>query len=177
MPRCTFTKKDGEQCKNSSRNDGLCKTHHNVLKWNEECPICYVDMARSKNRIKLECGHHFHKTCLSNCIKRECPMCRARFTTNDCYKIYFDTITRPLLDEIFNHNDNNQVLILRTIRSVLNIFNKSQWLANIITFFCTRLETTTVDHTILHKIFMIIDNAFNYVETNGVLSGFSINLH
>jgi hypothetical protein len=43
------------------------------------CSICIAPHAR-RGSVKLRCGHCFHRTCISQWLRRAdtCPMCRAR---------------------------------------------------------------------------------------------------
>lgn len=47
------------------------------IKSEEECIICYDDKKYSK-KVKLICGHIFHKRCIVKYRKKtlECPLCR-----------------------------------------------------------------------------------------------------
>ena len=49
----------------------------------EECPICY-ELMTSKNSVKTNCNHTFHKKCLEKqCLVRPiCPLCRQDITLN-----------------------------------------------------------------------------------------------
>jgi hypothetical protein len=39
----------------------------------DTCSICLED----SNEVQLNCGHVFHKDCITQIIKNSCPMCRA----------------------------------------------------------------------------------------------------
>ena len=41
----------------------------------DECSICYENMENS-GTIILNCGHTFHKTCISKILNKVCPLCR-----------------------------------------------------------------------------------------------------
>ena len=41
----------------------------------DECSICYENMENS-GIITLNCGHTFHKTCISKIMNKVCPLCR-----------------------------------------------------------------------------------------------------
>jgi Ring finger domain len=44
----------------------------------DECSICY-DPFVSRDNVVLNCGHHFHFSCLRQCVENICPICRAVF--------------------------------------------------------------------------------------------------
>lgn len=41
----------------------------------DECSICYENM-ESSGIITLNCGHTFHKACISKIMNKVCPLCR-----------------------------------------------------------------------------------------------------
>ena len=41
-----------------------------------ECSVCLEDINTSLEELELECGHIFHKKCIVNLIKFNCPLCR-----------------------------------------------------------------------------------------------------
>jgi hypothetical protein len=128
--KCGYIKNDGNQCKNIAKDeyDGqrLCGIHMNVKKKEEECAICYYKLKSKTKVLKLECGHMFHVTCLSKCIKRECPLCRDRISPNDCYNIYEDDIIKPIIKRIFKFTEGTQQCILNNINSLIDLYDKSE---------------------------------------------------
>lgn len=44
----------------------------------EICSICLDDVEHIESTSKLSCGHHFHTSCIRQCleINRKCPLCR-----------------------------------------------------------------------------------------------------
>ncbi len=62
------------------------------IKFGEECSICYEPIYSKPNAFLTDCGHCFHKTCISKWISiqnfnRDCPICRQNigFTDFDRY--------------------------------------------------------------------------------------------
>ena len=47
----------------------------------DDCPICLDKLNDEKIVLQTNCGHHFHKECLTRSIKtsEKCPICRATF--------------------------------------------------------------------------------------------------
>jgi hypothetical protein len=74
------TKSKGRPCTNTAhirREDGefVCGVHKRAP---IECSICLTEIRQS--RKKLQCGHHFHATCIRRWFRRgtiSCPLCRA----------------------------------------------------------------------------------------------------
>jgi hypothetical protein len=54
-----------------------------VPNFNEsECSICLESLSTGKiNRQRLQCGHTYHKNCISQIRNNNCPMCRTSITT------------------------------------------------------------------------------------------------
>jgi hypothetical protein len=53
----------------------------NYIKFGEECSICYEPIYSKPNAFLTDCGHCFHKTCvskwfISTCLNGCCPICR-----------------------------------------------------------------------------------------------------
>ena len=76
MSICKGTCKNGSACSYKAKEDGYCLIHKNIKK-PEECIVCYSNL--DKNSVKLECGHSFHKNCITKWLYKSmtCPMCRA----------------------------------------------------------------------------------------------------
>ena len=47
---------------------------------NGSCIICLENIDKSKNIIKLQCGHDFHKECLLEWLNKNdnCPICKKK---------------------------------------------------------------------------------------------------
>jgi hypothetical protein len=65
----------------------LHKVHRDIMSYNiedvpnfneTECSICLDTLSSGKvnNRLKLNCGHTYHKNCISQIRNDKCPMCR-----------------------------------------------------------------------------------------------------
>ena len=51
---------------------------------NKDCSVCLTTII--DNKIILECGHIYHKDCITNCFLNNienCPNCRKKFTKKD----------------------------------------------------------------------------------------------
>lgn len=91
---CPFMSKheyDGEQ---------LCGMHLKAVKATEDCSIC-LDPMSSHGRIKLTCGHYFHKECLSQCKVSKCPQCRGGISSDECLTIFRKSKIDPLMSRVY----------------------------------------------------------------------------
>lgn len=81
---CCAVLRCGRPCCNKSKGvhpeEGpLCGVHLRVARRRVECSICMCEV-RPRQRKQLECGHVFHRRCISKWFRRgslTCPMCRA----------------------------------------------------------------------------------------------------
>ena len=50
-------------------------------KGDEYCSICLEEFKEKEKIITLECDHYYHRTCITDWLKKEptCPLCRDRF--------------------------------------------------------------------------------------------------
>lgn len=91
---CPFLSKheyDGEK---------LCGMHLKAVKATEDCSIC-LDPMSSHGRIKLTCGHYFHKECLSKCKLSKCPQCRGGISSDECLSIFRKSKIDPLMSRVY----------------------------------------------------------------------------
>lgn len=56
----------------------LCPLHQKqyALEKPEECPVCLEEF--KKEEEPWPCGHYVHRTCITQSLKAECPMCRTK---------------------------------------------------------------------------------------------------
>jgi len=80
---------------NINENENFCDKHIFINRFfNEikECCICY-EIIDKTIEIPVECGHIFHKNCLTELKNKNCPLCKKEFTNIE--KLFFqksDTI-------------------------------------------------------------------------------------
>lgn len=175
MSGCEFVNKaTGQRCNKRGRYDcdivgktsWVCGIHKNVQSAEDECPICFIKLKDSK-RIKLKCGHWFHISCLSKCVKRECPLCRERINPADCCVIYKETVVDPLTKRIFNLSEDSQQKIFSGILNLTNLMHKSEWLGQNLCFLCERFNKTNIKLEQLQTILQLLDSTMQYVEVTG----------
>ena len=89
---CSYVTAKGETCGNTAcliyNEQHLCKRHLHCCKAKEECAICMEAMDNPSMRVKLACGHYFHRACIEKCIKPECPMCRQQMTADEASTMF-----------------------------------------------------------------------------------------
>ena len=68
-----------EKINKNSINRYLNKLENNIG-FDNNCVICFEQLKKGKNTIKLPCNHSFHKNCIHTWLKRDskhtCPVCR-----------------------------------------------------------------------------------------------------
>jgi hypothetical protein len=172
-----YHKKNGGICTRYAKFDlecfPVCGTHHNKMKRQEDCAVC-LDTLSSNSHVKLSCGHMFHINCLLGCTKRECPLCRAKISPEDCCKIFYKTITKPLVKDIFSQTDEHQSRLFNGISLLLATHNKSEWLCRNICFFIQQLYNTHLDENKLFIVLRIFDALLTHMETYNTLTNFDI---
>lgn len=103
---CSYMTSRGHKCNRRAihvyDNKLLCGKHLEMTKSCEDCSICYYSLTQGK-RIKLKCGHYFHRNCLSQCRGEWCPLCRSPFAPESCIEIY-DAQIRSVLTTTFMMN-------------------------------------------------------------------------
>lgn len=152
----------------------LCRVHLNVVKANEECSICLCNMTTPSTRIKLHCGHYFHKACLSRCPRIECPMCRAPITPVQAYDIFEETRVRPIMLGTFALPTEVQPIVMDTINAVnaaaaTNPINAS--LQQILMFRFSE-AAKRVSPQIIGQAIDLFDGALQHIMRYGTYEGF-----
>lgn len=74
----------GEVSINYVTSEYLQNTHkHHFIPTGTDCAICFEPMMHNKNAYITECGHHFHKSCITSLYNTSfleknfrCPLCR-----------------------------------------------------------------------------------------------------
>jgi hypothetical protein len=177
---CSFNLRNGSQCRKRAKHDYdgnlLCGTHLNLVKATDDCSICYHRMDKKPERIKLKCGHYFHKACLASWEKKDCPLCKRPYHIDDLVNISLDKIVKPFILEITSLPMQEQTLIINIIALILKIYKKSSWLGSCVHFVCSRLEQTNVSYDLLHKVLHLFDIALKYSENHGNFLGFNANI-
>lgn len=78
MEQCTNNTSKNTRCKRLCKNNSLCWQHEQQTSEHDTCPICY-DVVGKHKKFTLDCGHKYHKKCISRWFKKgqiSCPMCR-----------------------------------------------------------------------------------------------------
>jgi hypothetical protein len=105
--------------------DDLCNIHLITVKSREPCAICFEDMSGANDRVKLSCGHFFHKECLAKCEVSECPMCRKALDPAECVKLYHTSKISPLMKDVFSFEPSKRKLLFDMIERVVDIVKYS----------------------------------------------------
>ena len=106
----------------------FCKNHlymnrfyNNII----ECCICYEKIDKDIE-IPLECGHIYHKICLSKLNNNECPLCKKNFSVTEINFFKNHLITINTIDSNINslNNENNLQRRMLIVQSypILTIF-------------------------------------------------------
>jgi len=136
MERCCYVIKNGNPCpfngKHNYEDKYYCGKHLHMVKAREECSICYNSMEQKALRMKLCCGHYFHKKCLAQCHKAECPLCRTSFTVGESYAIYQETVIEPISKSIFCMSKNVHAIVFNCVRMSISICEKGDWYINML---------------------------------------------
>lgn len=175
QPYCMYHKKDGNICtryaKFNLESFPVCGTHHNLTKQQDDCAIC-LDTLNSKKSIKLSCGHWFHIDCLTNCVRRECPLCRKKLSVEDCCTVFDTKLIKPLVKEIFSQTDEQQSRIVDGISLLLATEKKSQWLSRNTHYINHKLYNTPLSEQKLFIVLSIFDALLTHMEVYNTLSNF-----
>ena len=178
MTSCTHKTQNGSKCQYTAvhiyEGRPLCGVHLNVVKANEECSICLCPMTTPTTRIKLDCGHYFHKGCLSRCPRVECPMCRAPITPVQAYEVFEPTRVRPIMLGTFTLPTEIQPIVMDTINAVnigaaSNPINAA--LQQIIMFRMAE-ATKRVSPQIIGQAIDMFEGALQHVMRYGTYEGF-----
>ncbi|NDC95544.1 hypothetical protein EBZ38_05035 [bacterium] len=158
-----------------------CAKHLQVVKSMEECVVCLCEMTESKDRIKLSCGHYFHRSCLSHVEKAECPLCRTVFTADECVRVFEKTVIRPMLMEIFSKTLVVQTTLMDTIKSLIKISRNSldpNYYVSCVLYMAKTVESS-MQHTCprdMNNILTIVSSAIAYVKNMGSLDNFEVSV-
>jgi hypothetical protein len=126
---CSYITAKGEMCGNTANhlyNDlFLCKRHLHCCKAKEECAICMEAMDNPIMRIKLACGHYFHRACIEKCIKPECPMCRQHMTCDEASGIFLGRF-KGLLSRVYALPANDASRVFEMFEKTVNIIETAE---------------------------------------------------
>jgi hypothetical protein len=157
-----------------------CGVHMRHIKANEECSVCLCEMNKPTEKIKLGCGHYFHKACLSSCVKSECPLCRKAFCPKECLDIYKKNIINPLMLDIFSLNVNDQLTMFDSVKRLLSIVGKSgSWYLQAAYYIIQIFESESVSNTRTEnvcKAISIFQTAMSIIDAKGDLNGFHVHV-
>lgn len=83
----------------------------------EDCPICYEPILTKTNAYLTECGHAFHKSCMSKCIETKwlckydgdfnCPICRHHLGYLEITKRYSSENVLDKLENLWISKEND----------------------------------------------------------------------
>lgn len=178
MISCTHKTHNGSLCQYTALHiyDGrpLCGVHLNVVKANEECSICLCAMTTPTTRIKLDCGHYFHKGCLSRCPRVECPMCREPITPVQAYEVFEATRVRPIMLGTFALSTEIQPMVMETINAVNVAAATNSINASLIQIIMFRMAEATkrVSPQIIGQAIDMFEGALQHVMRYGTYEGF-----
>ena len=147
MKTCRGTTKKGTRCKKNVTGT-FCNIHkpeiNSGISITKECAICFDDIGH--NDSCLECGHIFHKECLSRMKSNKCPLCRKESNILSLNLQKIKNRTDKLIDKLFYSNT--------MIDFIIQI---NEWTRNI--------DTTFLSHIIIlrniSKCKEIIDREIN----------------
>jgi len=147
----------------------------NTVKASEDCAICMCPMTSPPSRIRLSCGHYFHSSCLSKCLKSECPMCRKAIDPDLACVLFKDTIVRPIAYGTFALPVSVQPLVFDTIRAINTgacmgaIYASLQQLL----FLKFARAAKNIPVEMLAQAIDLFDGATNHAQRFGNFEGFS----
>ena len=105
MAPCTFPTQTGSACPNQAstlhRGEYCCGIHKRSMVTREMCVIC-LDIIGKRPFVNLDCDHVYHKTCLGDWEKPNCPQCRSNMSPDLCLDVYWKSKLRPLLYEMYS---------------------------------------------------------------------------
>lgn len=181
---CSHFTKKGEPCSNRAYHmydaKHYCGVHLRYIKANEECSVCLCEMAKPTEKVKLGCGHYFHRQCLSSCVKSECPLCRKAFCPQECLDIYKRNIINPLMTNIFSLNTNDQSTIFDSVKRLVSIVGKNgSWYLQAVYYIIQIFESVSVSNTHTENIcqaISIFQTAISVIDSKGDLNGFHVHV-
>ncbi len=175
---CSFRTIHGSQCSRKAKynleSTPACGIHYNTHKKSEDCAVCF-ECLKSEKCITLKCRHIFHVKCLAKCVKRECPMCRAKLDPSDCFEVYSTSIIKPLVERVFLNNESDQQRLFNNILCLLNLQDKSPWLSLNTSILCEIILHSSIPEGQLYFILKNLSAMFAHVESHKTLEGFQVN--
>lgn len=181
---CQHTTNSGTPCKYVSKTvyDGkhLCKRHLDVIKSGEDCALCLCEMEGRKDKIRLHCGHYYHRSCLSQVQKAECPLCREVMSSTECIAVFDKTVIKPILTDLFNTPLTIQATVMSVIRSALTIARypfEPNYYVSCIAYVCSIIESSYIAPSSMNTILVMMSNATAHVKRHGSLDGFTVVVH
>lgn len=178
MSRCQHNTLKGGECPYNAYHcyDGkhVCGIHLKYMKSLEECSICLCEMKNSPDRFKLGCGHTFHKSCLAYYNKAECPLCRRPYLPIDAMFVFSDTISNPLIFDVFSTHVECPPFILDIYTKVVGIANK--WKNGLLSLhYVTSIydQIGGTNSSILDAV-RIFEKVLLHIKDYGSLNGFNI---
>jgi len=183
MNKCCHLTSRGQPCGLNAyhiyENKPYCGMHLNYIKAHEECCICFCDMNKRKDRIKLSCGHYFHKSCLGKCDKQQCPLCRSSYIPDDSYEIFKDTYIKAFFMDVFSFTSSIQSSLIDGFNTLLNIaciseIDRCDSRLSLVNGFLTLYEKVDISSRDINNLFSTIHTAFEYLAEHKSLNGFCV---
>lgn len=185
LAHCTHPCANGVECSNKGRHDyegrKVCKRHLEFLKAREECAICLTAMngeAEGDVRMRLACGHYFHKRCLSGMVKAECPLCRRAIEPRLCLDIFDNTCIEAVMGEVFTQPLHVQDTIVETFDMINGIQGVggedfTHGINYLVQIYRNMMNIPGIreDNTVMQLVNVFLDGA-RYRHQNGTLVGF-----
>lgn len=107
------------QCEDGGGKKGYCIVHKKqyALEKPDECPVCLEEF--KKDEEPWPCGHYIHRSCITQSLKAECPLCRTvlRLTREEERAIHArshqarEERNQEMLNGLQNQEVMNQMLI------------------------------------------------------------------
>lgn len=67
----------------------------------ETCAIC-LDQIGTRPFASLDCDHVYHKACIGEWEKPNCPQCRSNMSPELCLDVYWKSKLRPLMYDMYS---------------------------------------------------------------------------
>lgn len=131
ITRCLGTTKKGMRCRRNITNK-YCRFHipETITDIPDECAICFDDITNEDSA--LECGHIFHKKCISIMKNTNCPLCRFKSQIIEFHQTRIKIRLNAIINKIFHEKE-----------FIEHIITKNNWVNN--------NDSTLISHIIIIK--------------------------
>lgn len=170
--------KISEMCKNDKLNNReVCQEHNDIILI--QTNICNICLDNINENIYMECGHSFHKECISEWLKKNknCPICRKilKNVTNENLNNFVSNISESriyYLSDNYLSNVTNRNLNFNNMQSLLSgesIITNEEIIPSYldISFTETFVEWfREMVNTYIHNDEYNFNNILNYIRTS-----------